>query len=546
MNELINFQKKADGIADFVKSSSYFSETQKDEIEKKVAQFADDLHTMEYIKVPFVGFFNAGKSSLLNIFTQKPEMLPINIVPETAVAYEIYYGETECACLYRNDVKIDTKPLADIRQLDTMPGDIVKVFCKSNTVKEYQEKGIILVDMPGLGSGIERHDAAIFNYIKSGTAFVLVVDIEQGMLRKSTLAFTEELSRYGMMPAVMVSKIDQKPEQEIKNVVEYITYQIKRYNNNQEPYVSTVCAVNNNIKGLTDYLHTLNAEELIARRINKKLEYIAASAIECLDVKIQLRKQDIEDVEGKLKKLEEEIANVRAELPADGIKVDTPEESTQDILDNVKTALSAKAEDIAQMIIDKSETEEIKAVITSVVRAEIIASLKEESEQYSTAIGSVVQESVKKIAEIEVTADFMDGFNDIYNLVYSYIDGLLDNGHVWGKIAKVILPFLPNLINYLFGKSDEEILGEVKNKIISIGATQLAEGLRPTLLNMTLENQKRIKEKIHEEIVAKMEKVKDGLREKISDAGKSKEVVENELAALNGAVEELKAMVADE
>ena len=58
--------------------------TDKDDLEQ-------DLSNHAYIKVPFVGDFNAGKSSLINSFLGI-ELLPTNILPETAVSYELYYS----------------------------------------------------------------------------------------------------------------------------------------------------------------------------------------------------------------------------------------------------------------------------------------------------------------------------------------------------------------------------------------------------------------------------------------------------------------------
>ena len=56
------------------------------EFKTKSEEFLNAVHESQYIKVPLVGVFSAGKSSLLNIFTQKPGMLPVDTEPETAVA----------------------------------------------------------------------------------------------------------------------------------------------------------------------------------------------------------------------------------------------------------------------------------------------------------------------------------------------------------------------------------------------------------------------------------------------------------------------------
>lgn len=542
MNNINKYQVALDKVSEV--SPLLIGDAQ-NELKRKSEEFMNMVEESRYIKVPLVGVFSAGKSSLLNIFTQKPGMLPVDTMPETAVAYELYYAASECVELYRNGSKIDTKPLAEITQLDTKPGDIAKVYCTSEPIKELQDKGIILVDMPGIGSGIERHDAAIFNYINSGTAFILIVDAEQGSLRGSTLAFMHELSQYSMFPAVLVSKTDKKTEADVKDITEYIKFQMTQLGNTN-PYISTVCSVNNNLEGLNRYLDSLNPESLVAEKLSKSLKIIVNSVIEQMKVRISLRSKDIENIDEKIKQIDEEINNVKAELPVgENQDIDTPEKSTQDILDNVKAALEAKATDIAQMIVDKEDQESIKAVIVSIVRAEIISSLKEESEQYSTALGTAVQEQMRNLATIEVDTDFMKDMSEILEILNGYIAVLLPAGGIWGNLARVLLPFLPGIVNWLFGKTDEDILEEVREKVISKCVNEVAEGIRPTISKITIDTQHKIQEKIQSELVSKMEKVKEGLREKIADANKTKEEVTDELSKLNAAVSHLNSVIAE-
>lgn len=541
MNNLMKYQVALDKVSEV--SPLLIGEAQ-EELKAKSEEFMNEVRDSQYVKIPLVGVFSAGKSSLLNVFTQKPGMLPVETMPETAVAYELYYAKNECVELYRNGDKIDCKSLADIKQLNTKPGDIAKVYCASEPIKELQEKGIILVDMPGIGSGIERHDAAIFNYIHSGTAFVLIVDAEQGSLRGSILAFLHELSQYNMHPAVLVSKIDKKPDSDIKDIVEYIQYQMSRLGNSN-PFIGTVCSVNNNLEGLNKYLDTLNPETLVAEKLDKKLKIIINSVVDQIKVRIDLRTKDIANVDEKIKKIDEEISNVKMELPANDNNADTPEKSTQDILDNVRDALEAKSTDIAQMIVDKEDQESIKAVIVSTVRAEIIASLKEESEQYSATLGTAVQESVADLATIEVDTDFMNDFSEIFEILNGYIETLLSFGGIWGKLAAILLPFLPNVLNWLFGKSDEEVLEEVRANFMNKCVNQVTNGLQPTIFKITVDNQKRIQEKIQAELVSKMEKIKEGLREKMADANKSKEEVEAEISKLTAAISHLNSIISE-
>lgn len=517
------------------------------ELKRNSEEFMQEVQDAQYIKVPLVGVFSAGKSSLLNVFTEKVGMLPVDTMPETAVAYELYYGLNESVELYRNGEKIDSKPLADIKQLDTKPGDIAKVYCTSEPIKKLQERGIILVDMPGIGSGLERHDAAIFNYINSGTAFVLIVDAEQGSLRGSTMTFMEELGQYNMHPAILISKIDKKTDSEVKAIKEYIEYQLSKLGST-DSFVGTVCSVNNDLNGFTTYLESLNPEALVREKLNKKFRYIVNSVIEQINLRIQIKDKDIADVEGKIKQLEAEIANVKLELPvADGY-ADSPEKSTEDVLDSVRLALSNKATDIAQMIIDKENSETVKAAIVSIVRSAVILALKDESEQYSVALGAAVKESITELPTFEVNLDFMNDFSGVTESLGEYLIPFLAKiglGGLGKWIIALVVPFVPKILSWLFGKSNDDAVAEVRQKFISIAIQEIIDGIRSTILKITQENQKHIQDKIQAELISKMEKVKDSLREKMEDANKSKSEVESEQQKLKLALNHLNSIVSE-
>ena len=537
MNNFIRFQKALDKLSEV--SPLLHEEAQK-ELEVKTEQFMDDLQECQYVKVPLVGVFSAGKSSLLNVFSRKPGMLPIDTMPETAIAYELYYGENEYVEQFRDGEKIDKKNLADIKSLNTKPGDIAKVYCNSQRIKDLQDKGIILVDMPGIGSGIERHDSAIFNYINERTAFVLVVDAEQGTLRKSTLSFMQELKQYNLGFAVLIAKIDKKTEKAVNEIKDYIKYQTDKLGNTT--YISTVCAVNEDVTGLINYLDTIDPQKIAEQNLKAKLDLIIKSVIDQLSLRIKLRTSDISDADEKIKLINEEIANTKAEQKISN--ADSPEKSTQDILDKVREALENKSEEIAHMIFKKESDEDIKSVVVSTIRMAIITSLKDESEQYSSAVCEAAQNSIKDIAKIELDESFLDNFSDIQTIIVQYLSKILNVGGVWGKIIKFIikaLPLITEVIRWFTRKSEEEMVEEIRIKFME-QSKQITNGLQPTIYNIVVDNQKRIREKVNEELISKMEKIKDGLREKIADANKSKDSIQNEIDTINEAISMLNAL----
>lgn len=522
-------------------SNGLLTATAANDFTTKKDKFDELVKRSQYVKVPLVGVFSAGKSSLINVFTEKPGVLPVDTMPETAVAYELYYDTSERVELYRNGEKIDEAGLANIKSLNTTPGDIAMVYMNSQPIKNLQDKGVVLVDMPGIGSGIDRHDAAIMNYINYGTSFVLLVDAEQGSLRGSTLVFLEELKKYNLKPAVLVSKTDKKPENEVKEIIDYIAYQISKLVDGT-PYVSKVCAVNNDLQGLTSYLNGLDANALLKEKVGKVLSGIIDMVISDLKMQKNLKGQSIAEVESTLKKLEDEINNVQMELPTRNNQADSPEKSCQDILNNVDLALRHKAGDMANMILRGEDQESIKALATSIIRSELIASFKEEAEQYSSALGTSVNAALEDIAGISITdTDFSEQYGDLISLA-SEIAAML--GGPWGQVFGILAPFIGPILDIFFGKSDASKLAEIKDKLQDSCFAKVVEDLRPGVFKLVKENQKRIEEQLKEEVMLAFNKMKDGLKTKMNEAQSDKLAIDEQIKTLDSAITKLNELSA--
>lgn len=522
-------------------SNGLLTTTAANDFTSKVEKFNDLVKRSQFVKVPLVGVFSAGKSSLINVFTEKPGVLPVDTMPETAVAYEIYYDTKERVELYRNGNKIEETDLANIKSLSTTPGDIAMVFMDSQPIKNLQDKGVVLVDMPGIGSGIDRHDAAIMNYINYGTSFVLLVDAEQGSLRGSTLVFLEELKKYNLKPAVLVSKIDKKPESEVKEIIDYIAYQMSKLVEGT-PYVSKVCAVNNDLQGLTSYLNGLDADAMLKEKVGKVLSGIINMVVSDLKMQKDLKGQSVAKVESTLRKLEEEINNVQMELPTRNNQADSPEKSCQDILNNVDLALRHKAGDMANMILRGEDQETIKSLATSIIRSELIASFKEEAEQYSSALGTSVNAALEDIAGITITdTDFSEQYGDLISLA-SEIAAML--GGPWGQVFGILAPFIGPILDIFFGKSDATKLAEIKDKLQDSCFAKVVEDLRPGVYKLVKQNQKRIEEQLKQEVMLAFNKMKDGLKAKMNEAQSDKQAIDEQIAKLDNAIAKLNELSA--
>ena len=267
--------------------------TDKDECE---AQLRKD----SYIKVPFVGDFSAGKSSLINAMLGV-DFLPTDILPETAVSYELYYSPTEKLEVWEDDKLQKTVSLSEIKDLQLNPKDLVKVYINNEFIKGLFDRNIVLVDMPGIDSGIEAHNNAILHYIQDGTYFFLLTDAEGGTLRQSALNFIDEVKKYGASVAVVISKIDKKPAEEIPNIKATVEKIAKLYVG-ADVKVATSSAVDKNFSEVTDILNSIDSEKIIEQKYEPLVKGLINGYIAELQLQIKLLLQDKSHFEEKTRR----------------------------------------------------------------------------------------------------------------------------------------------------------------------------------------------------------------------------------------------------
>lgn len=546
---LQNIQKYTDVVENsFSISKDFLLENALKQISEEKSILLAELQEETGIKVPIVGDFSAGKSSLVNCLLGRNGLLPVDITPETAVAYELYYSALEKVELYREGRKIEEKNVECIKQLSVCPGDVAKVYVNSPVIKEYQNRGIILVDMPGIDSGIKEHNDAILHYINKGTAFVLLTDSESGSLRESTISFITELSKYNLKPAVIISKIDKKPESEVADIKEYVEFQAKRAIGDQT-YVGCISSANNNISDFTNFLMSLDSKSLVSAKFANRVSSFVNLQIVSITAQKDILNANIQDVDEKIKKLEEEKVRISAQLTDSVPYADTPEKSTQDILVLVKAELNAHAEDVATKVVNKEDANTINAMLMNYIRPVVINAFKEEGEQYATAMNTVVDDVSRALQDsLSIDGNFVDDI--VENMREDIIGGVqmaadvLKLGGFFGQVLGWLLTFfgekIPDLIRWFFGKSKETIIAEAAEKIRSTITDKIAEQLRPIMFEQVKAQQQRIRESIQQKVANSINRLQESV--KVSSENGSKENFATKIASMESAISQLNAI----
>lgn len=522
-----------------------------------------DLNNHAYVKVPFVGDFNAGKSSLINSFLGI-DLLPTNILPETAVSYELYYSEQERLEIVDGGNVKETAPLSKVSELNLTPTNLVKVFVNNQKIKALNEKHVVIVDMPGIDSGVEAHNNAILNYVQDGTCFVLVTDAECGTLRATTLNFIDEVKKYGSDVYIAISKCDKKSSEEVDKIKRTVEEVAEKYLGKKVP-VAVTSAVDKNYSELEKILNSIDSEILIENRFKLPVTNYVNGFIVELQLQIKLLLSNESDYSGKLEKLRREkddaIENVKKRASA----AQSVSGSADDILQDITVALKSKSGYLATLLYQQVDTNVFANEIMTVIRPVLVNSLKREVTEYGDVISGAVQEFTLNVDNIinDKDNDLLNGATEIVEnlLGKDVLEGMLKKGldkvaeklvaykglstllkgfaKVLTPIITIVVNILPDLMRMIFGKSKENKINEIKLKFSTEVVYKIVESLRSSIEEIISSQRAEVDSNIQTLIEEETKKYNDNIQAILKQQNEEKEEREQKAASLTVKLESL-------
>ena len=537
---------------------------------KKATANKDDLEAQlrkdSYIKVPFVGDFNAGKSSLLNAMLGV-DLLPTNILPETAVSYELYYDTLEKLEVWEDDRLVQNTGLSQIKNLNLTPKNFVKVYINNDFVKSQFDRNIVIVDMPGIDSGIEAHNNAILHYIQDGNYFVLLTDAEGGTLRQTAINFIDEVKKYGADVAVVISKVDKKSVEDIPGIKATVE-KIARLYVGSNAKVATSSAVNKDFAGVMDILNSIDSEQIIKTKYEPLVKGLINGYISELQLQMQLLLQDKSHFEDKIQKLKEEKENAINGLRHKSESAQSVEGSADDILNDIAAALRAKAGYLATLLYNGQDMNVFKQELLTIIRPVIVTSFKREITEYQDVIGQAVQEfsanadeilndkDNKALAGAEELVGNLVGKDVLEGLLKKGLDKLAERfinykglgllfktlGKVIGPVVTIAINIIPDILRLIFGKSKEQKISELSEKISSTVISKIVEAMRPQMEEMIREQRGQVDDNLKQLIESETQKYDDNIRAIQQQQQLEKEAAAKKVAELQECVGKLNTL----
>lgn len=187
-----------------------------------------EISTNEFLDFVIVGQFKTGKSSFINALIGK-DILPIGVIPITAVITRIYYGAAEKAIIYYNN---KTKEEIEISKIDEFiverknPKNNKNVsIIDIETPLLHKYPVLRIIDTPGLGSIFEHNTKITKNWFeKIGIAFYALsverpFSKEEYELLKNILLHTPDVY-------ILITKCDFLKQEQLSEVESYLKQQL--------------------------------------------------------------------------------------------------------------------------------------------------------------------------------------------------------------------------------------------------------------------------------------------------------------------------------
>ena len=343
-----------------------------------------DSITMEatdfVVRVPLIGAFSSGKSSLLNALIGE-KLFAVEVDPETTVPAEVRYAAQESYIgLYANGSAhpVDRTDIESNSLPGLHNGGLLQVSLPSENLALFPH--LCLADLPGLESGIDAHAKAIDGYINRSLAYCIVVSVDEGTLHESTRKFLLELRVHQMPVIVVITKSDKKPENQVQDVAATIGGEVEKILEGASFEVVTVSARKKKIDGFMRVLCDLESrsEVLFTQSVGEKIRLDLKTFDQYLNVIANRDDLGTEKISLERERVQQEMNAFGEKFVAETLHL---ESRVGPVLARITRALESRLKDQLDHLANRAlDGNDISRPIEQLVRLSVSESIKEEFE----------------------------------------------------------------------------------------------------------------------------------------------------------------------
>ncbi|MCL4433541.1 MAG: dynamin family protein [Actinobacteria bacterium] len=451
-----------------------------EELSRRTRRVAERLGSGKF-HISIIGEFKRGKSTFVNALLGA-QVLPTGVIPLTATAVEVTYGEKGAVVVYENGTvqEIAASSLGDYVTECGNPGNEKHVSRVEVTWPAgLLEPGIVLVDTPGIASINAHNDAAAQRAIldTDGAVVVLSADAPLSQHEKDLILM---LQRREKATYYVVNKIDHLGPGDLDKVMDYVDGAMTELNRVPSNiwYVSAAKALSAKLVGraldadsgefgnLEATLRSFGSETLdraVADASRKELRRIASEWNALLDITGSTLRASLEQVSSTLERLGKAASAERSKFDDSRVLlkkgIDDLDKELSGKLEAFVSSSAAQGKDLLAVraaaygttrslendlvtAAEKYITDQLDgyrrelAVFAESEWARLAERLKEETQERVNKIREVASELVG-IALPEVDVPTVDSKDELFTFIFLHVGSDIE---LLSKVSRRLLP----------------------------------------------------------------------------------------------------------
>lgn len=483
------------------------------------------------MKLIVVGGFNAGKSALLNSLIGRPQFLKESQNPETAIATELRFSKEEKSFVKRENGTFEK--LSPNEEYNSKNCQLIQHYISSPNLEKISD--FIIVDTPGFNSGIEAHNQALSQYVGVGSAYLFVIDSENGSINKSNLNYLHEISSYSTRIAVLISKWGMVTPSNKEDIIE--SFKNKLESNGYDYPVYTISREEPLIENkLIDIISCFQPQEIFNERMKFAFTECISSFVSSLTMTnrtLYLDTYSFDTEISKYKKAQEKLNTSFMQKEKDLQRL-LPTQ-LDNVLDNIKEELYEKSTTIVE-ILKMGNQSGVEAVIMETVRPVIMYQLQEINVHSIDSISSnldftgvlSIDESgniVESVTQLANHLKFLMEEGSFGNKSLASVQKENDNKNLyrivtgvgaaistvlapWAEVLIILAPDIIKLCSNLFGESEDE---KLKKRFESVIIPQVCQSLQRPITDAINNNIITILDEFKRNIQAQIDTIQENL-----------------------------------
>ena len=406
------FQQQQTLIQDLPKIQNLYEKYQLDS--NKFQELTKNSQNFK-VRIPLIGAFSAGKSSLINALLAQ-RLLAVEIDPASNLATEISFAETDQILGFKDNQFVKELSFEQLKSQDFDDlGANGHVEVKLNNPLLQSLPHLCLADLPGLDSKSEAHSQAIHHYLGRSLAYCIMVSSEEGTLKESIKNFLAELALHQAPVLVIISKSDKRSAKDIEAIKQQVKQQVQAILP-PDNYLNVVAASRKQFDTVIAALQELEqrSEQRFKETVVKQSIDTIATLQQHIEVLNNQDNLDLESLKLKQTEMQEEMQHFQQKLKQEHQQINSRfNDVLSQITQHIRSRLTGETDSFANSVLHQGS--DIQQQITYSVRIGMTEGMeryfKPLVEKYLHRIESELPEQLKINQNFNFEASDNDGLN---------------------------------------------------------------------------------------------------------------------------------------